>query len=127
MEDFKKMLEKVSSLTEDANVDLVFGKPEQVGDRTLIPVGEVMYGFGMGAGMAADEEAEGTPQPPDVPMGAGGGGGAKVRPLAYIEIGPERTRIEPIIDEQKVALAGIMLVAWIVMWVMMVVKSAIKD
>ena len=58
--------------------------------------------------------------------GGGGGAGAKARPLAYIEIGPEGTHIRPIQDEQKIDLAGILLVAWVCGWIGLVLKTIFK-
>ncbi|MHB1319751.1 MAG: hypothetical protein ACYCYF_14150, partial [Anaerolineae bacterium] len=55
--------------------------------------------------------------------GAGGGAGAHVRPIAYIEVGPDGTHVKPIVDEQKVALAGILLGFWAVGWVGLVLKT----
>ncbi len=56
-------------------------------------------------------------------LGGGGGAGGRARPVAYIEIGPEGTHIQPIINEQRVALAGILLGAWAVGWVGLVLKT----
>jgi hypothetical protein len=42
-----------------------------------------------------------------------GGGGMLVRPLAVIELTPEGTLVKPIVDEQKVTLAGALLIGWI--------------
>jgi uncharacterized spore protein YtfJ len=139
MEKMQELFEKFESVTDKANVDAVFGKPEKVGERTLIPVAEVAYGWGIGmceamgmcgcgapnvemeVEMEAGEEAE-----PSEAEGAGGGAGAKVRPLAYIEVGPKGTKVEAIIDEQKVALAGILLTAWIMGWVGLLIKTFSK-
>jgi uncharacterized spore protein YtfJ len=56
-------------------------------------------------------------------LGGGGGAGGHARPVAYIEIGPEGTHIQPIVNEQRVALAGILLGAWAVGWVGLVLKT----
>jgi hypothetical protein len=53
--------------------------------------------------------------------------GAKARPLAYIEVGPEGTSVQPIMDEQKVAMAGILLSAWVIGWLGLVLKTLFKD
>ena len=146
MEKMQELFEKFESVTDKANVDAVFGKPEKVGDRTLIPVAEVAYGWGMGMGEApnvkmdiemdiegqAEDEVEAEADPFETvsegekAQGGGGGAGAKVRPLAYIEVGPEGTKVEAIIDEQKVALAGILLTAWIMGWVGLLIKTFSK-
>ena len=56
-------------------------------------------------------------------MGGAGGIGAKARPIAYIEVGPEGTKVKNIVDEQKVALGGILLTAWAVGWIGLVLKT----
>ncbi len=38
------------------------------------------------------------------------------RPLGVAEITAERTRIEPIVNEQTVAVAGVLLAGWSVFW-----------
>lgn len=138
MGEIKAVLERISSVTESVNVDAAFGKPETFGDRVLIPVAEIAYGFGVGAGVAprgapgeaevgeaADERvaevAEG-----EAAIGAGGGAGGRARPIAYIEVGPEGTKVESIMDEQQIALAGILLGAWAVGWLGVVLKTLFK-
>jgi len=143
MDEIKSVLEKLGAVTQEVNVDAVFGKPEQVGDRILIPVAELLYGIGVGAGTAPGDKVEitageGAPAPEDgvleeseaaeegaggTASGVGGATGAKARPIAYIEIGPDGTRVQPIVDEQKVALAGILLSAWAVGWIGLVLKT----
>lgn len=128
MDEIKAILEKIGAVSEAVNVDAVFGKPEVAGDRVLIPVAEISYGFGMGAGVAprgdaeaSEEEAEGS-ESDEPAVGGGGGAGGHARPIAYIEIGPDGTRVESIMDEQKIALAGILLSAWAIGWVGLVLK-----
>jgi len=111
--ELQRLFDMVEALQRRANVNAAFGRPVAAEGRTLIPVAEVAYGFGLGFGTAGEgeeQEAEG---------GAGGGGGAGVRtrPLAVIEVTPETTRVEPLVDEGKIALAGVLLVGWIVFWV----------
>lgn len=132
MDAIQALFERLEKVPEEVDVNAVFGKPEIVGERTLIPVAELRYGFGVGAGTAPasgaccteeDEEPLEPAEDEDAPMGAGGGAGARTRPIAYIEIGPEGTHVKPIIDEQKVALAGIGLSIWAVGWVGLVLKT----
>jgi uncharacterized spore protein YtfJ len=134
MDAIKALFERLEKVPEEINVDAVFGKPETVGERTLIPVAELSYGFGVGAGTApatneaccaqeggdADEPAE---DEEEQAVGAGGGAGARARPIAYIEVGPDGTQVKSIIDEQKVALAGILLSVWAVGWLGLVLKT----
>jgi uncharacterized spore protein YtfJ len=131
VKDWHEMLERITGVIHDADVNKVFGNPRELGGRTLIPVAEVSYGFGAGYGVTeSGEETELSEKPGEeleetAATGAGGGGGAgaRVRPLAYIEVGSEGTTITPIEDEQKITLAGILLAAWIFGWIGLVIKE----
>jgi hypothetical protein len=61
----------------------------------------------------AEAEIEATGEIEEIEEGLGGGGGMVVRPLAVIELTPEGTLVKPIVDEQKVTLAGALLIGWI--------------
>lgn len=138
MKELQEFLQKITSIPEQANVDMVFGEPQELGDRTLIPVAEVSYGYGAGFGTAPEPgkmracceedkaDPESTPKMAETAGGGGGGGGSKARPIAYIEIDAEGTRIVPILDEKKIALAGILMVAWIFGWIGLVLKTLLK-
>ncbi len=149
MDEIKMVLDKIVSLVDNVNVDAVFGKPEKVGERVLIPVAEIAYGFGAGFGggpaCCGAEEAccgKGTgaedarPETDDTQAccqgaetgaaGGGGGAGGRARPIAYIEVGPEGAKVEPVVDEQKIALAGMLLGAWVVAWVALVLKTLFR-
>ena len=146
MDELKTLMEKIGSIGDEINVDAVFGKPETVGDRVLIPVAEISYGFGAGVGTSGqddcccaksddeaaccrsdeteaeaccerDESYECERRSKGMGSGGGGGGGGTARPIAYIEVGPDGTKVEPIIDEQKIAFAGMLLGAWAIAWV----------
>jgi len=107
------MFDTLEGLRSSASVDAAFGKPQEAEGRTMIPVSSVRVGMGMGFGQGlteaniADERASS-----EVPASSGGGGGATARPIAMIEVTPDRTLVHPIVDETKVALAGIALGAW---------------
>ncbi len=122
MQDLQEVLDKITGGIQDVDVNKVFGQPRELGDRTLIPVAEVSYGFGAGYGFTQGDEDD-EKAPVEQAESGGGGAGARIRPLAYIEVGPEGTRITSIEDEQKIALAGIMLAAWIAGWVGLVIKE----
>ncbi|HOT90427.1 MAG TPA: spore germination protein GerW family protein [Anaerolineae bacterium] len=145
MDEIKAMLEKIEAMVDDINVDAVFGKPETVGERVLIPVAEISYGFGAGFGggpacccdeccgentggeCACHEADEAHPCCQDETGVAGGGGaGGRARPIAYIEVGPDGTKVEPIVDEQKIALGGMLLGAWVIAWVALVLKTLFR-
>ena len=127
MKTLESFLEKVAQISDEANVARVFGQPHVLEGRTLIPVAEVTYGFGGGFGISGSEDLEETEVDEEaVAQGGGGGAGAKARPLAYIEVRPEGTVIRAIEDEQKIALAGILLTGWIFGWLGLVVYTAFR-
>lgn len=148
MDDFAPVIEKITAVVEKAQVNVVFGDPKEVQGRVLIPVGEVTYGFGLGRSALAhtctcecDDEATccgdsectcadaSSLQDEDVPPceedsgGLGAAAGARVRPLAYIDVGPDGAKVVPIRDEQKIAIAGIALVMWCFGWMGLVLGS----
>jgi uncharacterized spore protein YtfJ len=118
----ERMFQVVEDLRDTASVDAAFGEPQEVEGRTFIPVAAVSRGFGMGFGQgtAPEDEEEG-----ELPGGEGGGtgGGAGARPVAVIEISAEQTIVRPIVDESKVALAGIALGGWVVFWLAATVRA----
>lgn len=121
MHQVQKLLDSIAELQEKANVNAIFGEPVTVQGRTIIPVAKVVYGFGAGVGsapmiVAEDEEGEKEALGKMTEGASAGGGGVQARPFAIIEVTPESTWVEPIVDEQKVALAGSLLVGWSVFW-----------
>ena len=77
----------------------VYGEPVHHGDRTVIPVARVAYGFGAGGGRAPGRMPRNTseerPSDKDTrsdPQGAGGGGGVRMTPVGALEISPLGTR-----------------------------------
>ncbi len=49
--------------------------------------------------------------------GGGGGGGVSVRPIAVLEITDKETKMKPIFDVNRLALAAMLLAAWNVFWI----------
>lgn len=84
-----------------AGVDRVFGAPLQAGEKTIIPVARVRYGFGGGAGPSASP-AESSPTAND---GGGGGAGVVTVPVGVFEVTAEETKFIPTGDKKKFALA----------------------
>lgn len=80
----------IDQLLRNGKADLAFGTPTTVGDRTLIPVARVMYGFGGGSGPDSTQR-----------RGSGAGGGLGVRPIAMIEATHNGVRVLPIVDVQS--------------------------
>ncbi len=77
----------VGELKEVARTETVIGEPVTVGDRTVIPVVKISFGFGAGGGQ---KEGDKTGE-----FGGGGGGGAKIEPTAFIIMDEDGVRILP--------------------------------
>ena len=94
-----------------ASVKNVFGEPIKVGEKTILPVARIAYGFGGGYGEGGKKKQlqnnEGSPEKLlPVGEGAGGGGGMYARAKGVYEIGPEGTRFIPA-NPYKQLLMGI--------------------
>jgi len=111
-DEIQKLLDAFADLRENANVNACFGEAMTVGRRTIIPVAKVSYGFGMGAEQEPPSDVESLGTSAHGPYG----GGMKSSPLGVIEVTEGETRIEPVINEQKVALLGMLVGAWSVFW-----------
>ena len=114
-----KATEPIEQLFEKLSVDAVFGKPIQEGDVTIIPVAEVGVGFGFGSGGRRATEEQGDEVDRDQ---GGGGGGGKATPRGFIKITPGGVFFESTLDEGRVALAGITMVAWAIFWIMKTIR-----
>jgi uncharacterized spore protein YtfJ len=89
-----------------ANVKVVYGEPQVIEGKTIIPVAVASYGFGAGGGPGP--RGEGT--------GGGGGGGVRVKPVGVVEITAERTRFIPVIDVNGLATLGLIGLALLLFW-----------
>ncbi|UCH87239.1 MAG: hypothetical protein JSU97_02270 [Dehalococcoidia bacterium] len=96
-------------LKASADVKVVYGEPQVVEGKTIIPVAVASYGFGAGAGSGTGPQGEGG--------GAGGGGGMRVKPLGVIEVTAERTRFIPVLDVNRLATLGLIALVVILFWV----------
>jgi uncharacterized spore protein YtfJ len=107
-----KLFAAIEDAKNTANVNAAFGEPQAVEEKTIIPVAQVGYGFGLGFGqgpvMPGEEDEEGSPgEATTSGEGGGGGGGATARPLGVLVVTPEHVYFEETMDEAKIALAGI--------------------
>ncbi len=85
-----RLLERLAErIGAKAGVHAVFGGPIRHGDRTVITVARVRWGFGGGGG-SADGPTTGSGS------GSGGGGGVAADPVGYLEIGPVGTSFRQI-------------------------------
>ena len=118
----QRLLDIIAELREKADVNAAFGEPVTVEGRTVIPVARVAYGFRIGVGqrmmadvetgVETDVEEEASKKAVEEADASGGGGGVQARPFAIVEVTSEGTKVEPIVDEQKLALAGSLLIGW---------------
>jgi uncharacterized spore protein YtfJ len=83
-------------LATSATVKNVYGDPVSVGDRTVIPIAKVSFGFGGGGGSAKKIAGE--------PNGGGGGGGMRAVPAGALEIGPDGTRFIGLFNGTRLAV-----------------------
>lgn len=132
----ERLFEILEGLRQTASADAAFGQPREVEGRVIIPVSAVGTGFGLGFGrgmpglevepesdvpwdmdQAPEEEDQGAGE------GGGGGGGAGSHPVAAIEVTPDGMVVRPIVDETKVALAGIALAGWFTFWLLTTVRA----
>lgn len=113
--DYDRLFAQFDQLQENASVNVVYGQPVETEGKVIIPVASVSYTFGLGLGEGQGPQFEDGSQPGG--EGGGGGGGLQAKPVAVIEITPERTHVEGIIDEQQIAMAGIGFAAWAIFWV----------
>ena len=98
-----------------AKVEVVFGEPREIGDKTLIPVAAVAYGFGAGAGSGAGEEPSGNGAKSGAGSGGGGGGGVRVQPVGVLEVTQDETRLVPIMDWTRIITTGLTVFgAWMI-------------
>jgi uncharacterized spore protein YtfJ len=95
-------------LKASADVKVVFGEPQVVEGKTIIPVAVASYGFGAGVGSGTDPQGESS---------GGGGGGMRVKPVGVIEVTAERTRFIPILDVNRLATLGLIALVVILFWV----------
>ncbi len=116
-----KLIDRIGEVQGKATVRTVFGDPVEVHGRTIIPVAKVSFGFGMG--MGRDKRKDDEKHDDDHHRAAGGGGGAVMRPLAVIEISDGQTKVAPIADVTRIAVAAIALAAWGIFWVSRTIRA----
>ena len=142
--EYKELVDTVpiAQLVDNIGAKSVFGEPTAENGVVIIPVAQVEYGFGYGGGYGSNpnaeagasegdsEDAEATAEESASGEGGGGGGGGaggRATPRGFIRITPEEVTYEPISDDERVPLAGILMVAWSVFWVALTVRTLIKS
>ena len=92
---------ELSKMPERTGAQSCFGMPVSAGERTVIPVAEVTYGFGFGWGGTGTDQDHGD----DFGSGGAGGGGSRARGVAVIEVSPDGVAIHPVRDRTAIQLA----------------------
>lgn len=77
LEDIARVV--AQTIQKEANVQAVFGPPQKLDQKSLIPVAKVSVGGGGGGGGAKGDETRKF-----VPLGGGGGFSIEVTPLGFI-------------------------------------------
>ena len=122
--DVERILAQIEATPTSASVKTVFGEPIKVGDRTIVPVARVGASFGLGFGRGIRPGAlAGEAAGPEGGIGGGGGGMMSARPVAVIEISPDKVGVKPIVDVTRIVLAAIFLAAWNVFWITLTVRA----
>ncbi len=88
-----------------AKVEVVYGEPREIGEKTIIPVAVVAYGFGAGAGGGSGPGGDGASGSGG--GGGGGGGGVRVHPVGVLEVTADETRLVPILDWTRIITTGL--------------------
>lgn len=114
------------AVADRATVKAAFGEPQQIGERTIIPVAQVTYGYGFGYGTGP--RAEGTPPEGQAPgRGGGGGAGARVKPLGALVVTPSEVKFQPTVDTASIAIGGMLLAAWNIFWITLTVRQGLRS
>lgn len=98
----------VEQMMEKLGADHAFGRPIKAEAKTIIPIAEVRTGFGFGFG----REKKNRINKPNEGRGGGSGGGGKVVPVGYIQADKDGVTFHPLINRNKLAMAGIVLSGW---------------
>ena len=119
-----ELVRQVSGIPQELGASACFGEPVVRDGHTLIPVARVNFGYGLGFG-GGTSSTEGAN--PDDAKSEGGGGGGSSTPVAVIDISETGVRIEPIEDKTRMAMAGIMMMAWNAFWVMWTIRTVVRE
>ena len=105
----------VERLADAGRVESVYGEPVERGDRTVIPVARVAWGFGGGGGESErEEETEEGEEHEQGGSGYGMGGGVTAWPVGALELSDDDTRFVRYGDRKK--LLKVVLLGFVVGW-----------
>ena len=92
----------IERMQDSATVKSVYGEPVELGEKTVIPVAKVRYGFGGGYGQDEEGQTEET-----TTEGGGVGGGLAASPAGVVEVTETETRFVAYDDHRKLLAVGI--------------------
>ena len=101
MENINVLENLATRLGQNASVKNVYGEPVVAGDKTIIPVAQIAYGFGGGYGkgkknpLNSKKQSENEENQNPTGEGSGGGGGLIAKPKGVYEISNKCTRFIP--------------------------------
>ena len=105
----------VERLSDAGRVGSVYGEPVERGDRTVIPVARVAWGFGGGGGEGErEDETEEGEEHEQGGSGYGMGGGVTATPVGALELSDDDTRFVRYGDKKK--LLKFVLLGFVVGW-----------
>ena len=113
--ELEDIFQAIEEMRDKASVSAVYGEPVEVGEKTIIPVADIKYGFGLGYG-EGPAKRDGGEEPPASSQGGGAGGGVAARPVAVLEITTDGVKVKSVRDEGRIALAGLLAGAWFIYW-----------
>jgi uncharacterized spore protein YtfJ len=98
----------------------------------VIPVARVAFGygagFGRGTGTGHPHHGNGAEAPDEgAGEGGGGGGGGSSTPVAIIDISSADVRIEPIIDQTRISVGGMVLAGWMAFWLFWTIRTVARQ
>lgn len=82
------MATMLETLERHLSTETIVGKPVSIGDITLIPVMDLMFGYGGGAGEGSGDNKQGG-------SGSGGGAGARLSAKAMVVIRDGEVQVLP--------------------------------
>lgn len=94
----------VERFQDHAGATTVYGTPIEHGEKTIVPVARVAYGFGWGYGPGPGGDDDPPAGLPDDEQGGGMGGGVWATPAGVVEVTDEATRFVPAADVGRRAL-----------------------
>jgi uncharacterized spore protein YtfJ len=104
----KDILEAIiDKMQRTLHVEIAFGNPINIHNKTLIPVARIAYGFGAGSGTGSKNRKPNPEETDEIVSdqetasvkeeGGGGGGGGNTQPLGIFEVTESHTCFIPVI------------------------------